>query len=125
MRAATTPAARREAGEDVQDAKDDLDATARRLGVSREKLEESIAAARKAERKEELREPLRELLDELRAADEAKNDDGDGEPPAKRKPAKRKPPAADAGGDDPDPPHVDDPPMREHWSERGVGAMLR
>lgn len=138
LREARTPAARTEARKDVDEAEEDLDATARRLGVSRAKLEESIAAARKAERKEELREPLRELLEELRAEhddDDQADDDGAGangkkKPAAKKKPAVRRAGSSsssddDAGSGGDDPPHVDDPPVREHWSERGIGSMIR
>lgn len=135
LREARTPDDRREARKDVQEAEEDLDTTARRLGVSRAKLEESIAAARKAERKEELREPLRELLEELRAEHDKDDDKDDDEDDDKDDKGKKKKPAPRArrsspapstdDKDDNDPPKLDDPPVREHWSERGIGAMIR
>jgi hypothetical protein len=131
LREASTPQERRRAQGEVDDAEEDLDKTARRLGVSRAKLEESIAAARKAERKEELREPLRELLEELKADGADDDGDDDDDPPAAKKkptakkPTAKKPPASSSDGDDDDPPNVDDPPVREHWSERGIGGMIR
>lgn len=133
LREARTPDERREARQDVREAEEDLDATAKRLGVSRAKLEESIAAARKAERKEELREPLRELLEELRAeSDDGDDEDGDaGKPKPKPKPkAKRKPASSSSSssgddGDDDGAGAGDTEPIVPHWTERGIGALLK
>lgn len=125
---ADTPAQRREAQGDLDDAEEDLEAMAKRLGIPRKTLNESIAAARRAERKEELRPVLAELLEELKAAGDPKppaggddddDDDADGDdtdddadpPKAKPKPRRQ--------------PEVDSQPPAEHWMERGIGSLLR
>jgi uncharacterized membrane protein len=65
---------------DVRDAKADLRAVARELGVSVEKLEQAAAQVRRDERKQELRELLDEIKNETPAADDDDEDgDGDGE----------------------------------------------
>lgn len=136
LRKASTPAQKHAAKADVADAEDDLEATARRLGVSKEKLQESITAAKKAERRDELKPILEELLDELLEPDDDAADDDDDTPakkPAAKKPAKK--PAAkkepadddDAGGagDDDDKPAGDSGPLKPHWSEAPLGGILR
>lgn len=132
LHAANSPAEKRDAKDDVADAEESLEQTARRLGVSRASLEKSIQAAKAAERKEELRGPLEELLQELGLSkpDPDDSDDGEGgdEKKAKAK-AKARPRAAAtraaATGEPPAPEPDDTAPVKEHWSERGIGAMLR
>ena len=133
LRKASTAGERKAARADVADAEDDLEATARRLGVSKEKLQESITAAKKAERRDELKPILEELLDELLEPDDDTGDDDDTPAPAKKKPAAKKPAAAkkepaddDAGdaGDD-DGPLADSEPLKPHWSEAPLGGILR
>ncbi len=126
LRTATTAGERSSAREDVADVREDLDETAARLGISRATLDKSIKAAKDADRKEELRPILKELWDELRAADADDDSDDDDKPaPKKRKPRARA--ASSSTDDDTDDaqPVVDTDPVREHWSERGVGGMLR
>lgn len=136
LREARTPDERRRAHEDVEDAEEDIDATAKRLGVSRASLESSIAAARRAERKEELRPVLEELLEELKGSsdDDDEDDDGAGDgagpkkkPAAKKKPATKKPPASSSDDDEDDDRGGvgDTEPIVPHWSERGIGALLK
>lgn len=102
---------------DVADAKEDLETTAARLGVSKKTLEASIAAAKRAERKDELKPLLVELLDELKADADDPDDGGDPDPdPAAAKNGKAKAAA--------DPP-IDTPPVKPHWSERNAGELVR
>lgn len=135
LEAARTPAERSDAQEDVQDAEESLEQTAKRLGVSADTLRASVKAAKEAERKEELRPILVELLEEL-----TKDDDAGDEP--KKKPHKSAPAnggsqssqgrrdsdaggdrsganAAGAGSDD------DSAPLVEHWGERRISEVLR
>lgn len=115
LREARTPEERREAREDAEDAEESLEKTARRLGVSRAKLEESIKAARAAERKEELRPIMVELLEELK---------GDAEPEPKPKP-KPKPKAGANGRRETGEPPGDTAPVKEHWAEKSIGNLVR
>jgi SMC interacting uncharacterized protein involved in chromosome segregation len=98
LREASTARERAEAQENVSDAREDLDALASRLGISRSALNESIAAAKKAEQKEELRPIIAELLEETKAQEP--------EPAA----VKAEP---------------DNEPAQEHWSQRGVTELIR
>lgn len=137
LNTARTPDERRRAREDVYDAEEDLDATARRLGVSRAKLEESITAARKAERRDELRPILEELIAEREAAAAAADDDGDddgkgkgkgkGDDKGKGSTTRRRSSSSssDDGGAGETEPVVDTEPVVPHWSERGFGSLVR
>lgn len=138
LQKASTPDERRQARDRVDDAEEDFEQTAKRLGVSPAKLRESIEAARKAERRDELRPLLEELLDELIDDDDdepALDDDaGDKAKPGKRGgkgagKGKAAAPAAGADGDDGSdagtPPAADTEPVRPHWSETAVGSLLR
>ncbi len=124
LRAAQTPAAKEEARDNIGDAEADLEDMARKLGVSRTRLDESIKAARQAERKEELLPIMRELLDDIQAAaDDDDDDDPDPEPKGK---AKRKRTPAPPNEPDPAPPApADSEPAKPHWSESSVGGILR
>lgn len=134
---ADTPAERRRARADVEDAEEDLEAMAKRLGIPQKTLAASIAAARNAERKEELRPILQELLDEAKAAADAGADPPDPDPDPDAD-ADADPDAGDAGdtggtgrADRPAPtrarrqPAPDSEPVREHWMERGIGTLLK
>ena len=131
LRKASTPAQKHAAKADVADAEDDLEATARRLGVSKEKLQESITAAKKAERRDELKPILEELLDELLEPDDddAGDDDTPAKKPAAKKPAAKKEPDDDddagGAGDDDGKPAGDSGPLKPHWSEAPLGGILR
>ena len=132
LRKASTPAQKHAAKADVADAEDDLEATARRLGVSKEKLQESITAAKKAERRDELKPILEELLDELLEPDDDDDDDTPAAPakkPAAKKPAAKKEPDDDddagGAGDDDGKPAGDSGPLKPHWSEAPLGGILR
>lgn len=111
---AETPADRSAAAGEIADVKEDLAATAKRLGISPEALKQSISSARAAERKEEIKPILAELLEELKAA-VPDPPDGDVTPPAKPK-ARPKPELVP----DPD----DSGPVVEHWMEKGIGTLL-
>lgn len=118
LKDASTPAERREAREDADEAEQDLAATAKRLGVSRKTLEDSIQAARRAERKDELRPILAELLAEAKEepapVDEEPETKEEPEPPASVKPVAK--------------PRVvapDTEPVKPHWSESRVGDLVR
>lgn len=139
LRDATTERERKEAKGDIADATDDLDEIARRLGIPRAQLDDSISAAKRSTRKEELRPILTELLDEIEAAkNEPKHDDdgnlldADGnpiedkdgnpiEPKAKTEPPKKDAPAKPKQ----DPPAGDTEPERPHWMERKIGDLVK
>lgn len=133
LRAASTPQERRDAKADVADAEQDLDALAKRLGIPRGKLDESIRAAKQAERKEELRPIIAEILAEAEAAKADPPPDDTGDDPPKDDPPKADPPKETdpPKADDPpkDPPKADPPkdtePVKPHWSERAVGDLVR
>lgn len=125
LREASTPADRREARDDVDDAEQDLAATAKRLGVSRKTLEDSIQKAKQAERRDELRPILAELLAEAKENDttpepgEEKDGADDAAVPASTESAK---PARSPR------PRVTEPdtePVKPHWSESRVGDLVR
>lgn len=117
LKDASTPAERREAREDADEAEQDLAATAKRLGVSRKTLEDSIQAARRAERKDELRPILAELLAEAKEeppVEEGLKPEKEPVPPASVKPVAK--------------PRVvapDTEPVKPHWSESRVGDLVR
>lgn len=144
LREAQTPRQRKDAADDVNDARGDLDAVAARLGITKEALTSAAAEAKKAKHKEELRPILVELLEEINNPD---SDDGDpddagdgGDPPPAPKPPKAKPAPkpkakaapdpADGGKPDPadkpdDAPPPDAGPVVDHWSDRSVGSLLK
>jgi transposase-like protein len=112
LAAAQTPAEKHEAREDVAEAKADLSATAKTLGISPNLLGKAVADARKAERKEELRPILAELLEELADEDEEAEKTEPENAPAPKAPKAEKP-------------APDSEPTHPHWSERPVGELLR
>jgi hypothetical protein len=122
---AKTAADKASARDAVDEAEDDLEAVAKRIGVSPAALRKATAEAKKAERKEELRPILYELLDELEADDPELDDDkptDDDKPAADDKPTDSDKPAAKEKAAKP---KEDAPPVRAHWSERGVGELIR
>lgn len=122
LRSASSEREKREARDEIADAREDLDALAKQLGVSRERLDSSIAAAKNAERKEELRPIIAELLSEAEEArTAAANEPEPGPEPPAAEPKPSKPPAATA----PPPPPGDSEPARSHWSEKPVGSLIR
>jgi DNA repair exonuclease SbcCD ATPase subunit len=119
LREAETPTEKREVREEIADTRDDLETLARRLGVPRKTLEESIGAAKRAERREELKPILAELLEEEREREQVAAEEG--EPPKPRRKPKPKPdePAGD------EPPVADTEPVKPHWSEASIGELVR
>ncbi len=121
---AATTAEKKDATEDVRDARADLDKIAKDLGVSPAKLREAADKAKRDEEKERLRPLLVELLDEeMNAEPPHINPDSDPEPDpdpdiADAETADELPP-----GTDPDPVE-DSAPRQEHWSERPIGNLL-
>ena len=72
QQAATTAAEKKDATEDVQEARADLDTLAKELGIPVGKLRDAAEEAKKQARKDELRPILLELLDaRLQAVDES------------------------------------------------------
>lgn len=116
LRDARTPDERREAQDDVADARRDLDALAARVGIPRAQLDKAIADAKRAERKEELRPILAELLDELIPA--GNDDGGKPKPDDKGDGGKPKPVKPDTPPDTP-------PAGGGHWSERPLRELIR
>lgn len=117
LRNARTPAEKEEAREDVAEAKQDLDALAKTLGISRDTLARATADAKKAERKEELRPILQELLDEM--AEDEEPEEEEAPEPEPEKPAKVK---AEPKLPKPEP---DSDPSHPHWSERPISELIR
>ena len=114
LKAARTEPERRDAQEGVAEAKADLKTLAKELGIDPKRLEDAAAEAKKAERREELRPLLLELLDEELAddLDDQLDDALDGGKPKPK-------------DDGPKPePKDDSTPIAEHWSEKGIGALL-
>lgn len=128
-READTVREREAAAGDAADARADLDAAAKSLGISREVLERAARDAKTATQREELKPILRDVLAELRdeeaaaesqrlADEQAAKDEKKPKSKAKDDKSKDEPPV-------PDPPIVDDEPTREHWSERTVGNLVK
>lgn len=126
LREARTAGERSDARESVQEAKGDLDAVARQLGISRETLERAAREAQQSERKNELRPILRDLLAEIEreraeAADGEEQDEEDADAAAgKAKPRRKAKPQQEASA-----PAPDSAPATEHWSERSLGELVR
>lgn len=132
LKDAATPAQRQEAQGDVADAQRDLAAAAQRLGISPEKLQEAATEARKAERKEELRPIISELMTEAKEAADQEAADQEAQRLADEEANKTKGDGKtkDDGKTKKDGASVtelvpDTEPVTEHWSERGVGALLK
>jgi hypothetical protein len=142
---ASTPAAKRDAREDVDDAEADLAKTARKLGLPVERYKAAVAAARRQAFEDEYSEVIDARVDAAmqRLLDEGDEGEGDGagdesgtsddEPGGSAK-GKRKPKAAGADddqGDDagekpkPKPANEDTDPVVPHWSERPLGELIR
>jgi transposase-like protein len=112
LKAASTPAEKEEAREDVEDAEADLGAVARKLGISPSALRKATADAKRAEQKENLRPIIQELLDELVGDDD---EDEPEKPVAEEKPKRERAPKKEA----------DSAPVVTHWSDRSVMDLLR
>lgn len=125
IRAASTTRERDDARDDLDDANTDLAAAAKRLGISPDALAKAARDAKSAERREELRPIVADLLAEREAerlaAEETPEDD---EGAADDKKAKKKPAARIKAVPDAEP-DEDTEPKVEHWSERGVGNLIR
>jgi hypothetical protein len=134
LKAASTPREKEEARAEVAEAREDLDALAQRMGISRETLERSMAEAKKAERRNELAPIVTELIEAYMDSlpDEDADSEGDGkgakaggsEKPggnARSDPAK----TGDTPAQPPAKPTPDTEPTAEHWSERAVSSLLR
>lgn len=130
LREATTAAERERAKASVSEEREDLDETARKLGISRASLDQSIAAAKRAERKQEIGPIVRELLDEI--ADEHEKAEAEeaereaeaiaaGKPKGTPKPKPKPAAAADGSSEPPD----DSVPIVEHWTEKRISEVLR
>ena len=115
QQSATTAAEKKDAQEDVQEARADLDTLAKELGIPVGKLRDAAEEAKKQARKDELRPILLELLDEEMA-----------DPPAEGEPTEEEPAAE--GEEEPateEPAPVEDSaPTQAHWSERSLGEIL-
>ena len=115
QQAATTAAEKKDAQEDVQEARADLDTLAKELGIPVGKLRDAAEEAKKQARKDELRPILLDLLDEVMA-----------DPPAEGEPTEEEPAAE--GEEEPateEPAPVEDSaPTQAHWSERSLGEIL-
>ncbi|HEY5945538.1 MAG TPA: hypothetical protein VIV40_08600 [Kofleriaceae bacterium] len=120
LREASTPTEQREAREEVADAQADLEAAAASLGISPETLRKAAAAARREERREELRPILTELLAEERER-EREAAEAEAAAAAEAKGEKPKPKPATKS----DEPEVDHEPVAVHWSERGIGELVK
>lgn len=122
LREATTPKEKEEARADVSDAREDLDALAQRMGISRGALERSMAEAKKAERREELGPIVQEMIEAY--MDSLPDDEDSGASKAGDDGEEKTPAAAHAKGQKPEqeppkePKKDDSAPEHEHWSER-------
>lgn len=132
LRSARTPADKQDARDDVAEARESLEAMARRLGVSKATLEKSVKAAKDEDRKSELRPILRELLDEMAGEsgdpdDDEPDDDepDDDDPPVPKAKAKAKQEPAEPKAKPEPKPKPDTEPVKPHWSEAGIGGFLR
>lgn len=138
LQEANTERERQSARDDIGEAREDLDALAGRLGISRSALDSSIAAAKRAERKDELRPIIAELLEEARADEQAQREEREAvereeqeaaereEQEASEREAAEAAAAAAASERKPKPAATpDNGPSKPHWSEKGVSELLR
>jgi hypothetical protein len=128
---AETEREKKSARADVAEAEDDVAEAAKRLGLKPDQYRSAIAAAKRAQFAEEygdeidkrvstiVEKRLQEIID---AAEEVEGEPPPAGEPKGGKPAEppkaKEPPAA------PPKPEGDDPPVKEHWSERPLGRMV-
>lgn len=108
LREAATPAERREAQGDVKDAKADLAAVARELGIDPRRLVKAAEEAKASDERAKLREIVTELLDEELLPEAVEGGDPKGEPK----------------GEPEGEPKRDTEPTFSHWSERPLSSLF-
>lgn len=131
LKQASSGAERREAREDVDEAEDAFVKLGRKLGLDPETIRKSVAAAKDEEDYQRFRKHAdryySEQLVELEQEEAREEEERKAEQQRKRAADRKKQRAeTEAAGDDDDPepeeqqPDADEPPVREHWSERMI-----
>lgn len=125
--AANTAAEKKEAREDIEDAEDEIERLAKQAGVHPDAIRKARQDAEYARLKPHIERYLDELPPETDSSAPTEDEGaGEREPKADKKPKPDKRTESEQVPDPPaEPPTPDEGPTHPHWSERGIGELIR